>query len=159
MVDDITSAIRLIRSDNVGPRTYFGLVKRFGSALGAIDQLHEITGKKQITIYPLEKAEAEIAAAEKLGIKILLHSDADYPENLLNTYDAPPVLFYKGNLALLKNARWGLSVRATLRLMAARSRGKLRPAWVRRELRWCQVWRGELMQRRIRLRLAQVRWR
>jgi DNA processing protein len=36
-------------------------------------------------------------------IKILTIFDADYPVALKNIYDAPPVLFYRGDLSVLKN--------------------------------------------------------
>lgn len=102
--ENIIAAIRLIRSENVGPRTYHGLVHRFGTAakaLAALPDMAQKIGKKQIKICDAATAQAEIAAAEKHGVKILLHSDAHYPEILANTYDAPPVLYYKGRLELL----------------------------------------------------------
>ncbi len=102
-MNDVLNAIRLIRSENVGPRTYFGLIKRFGSPAKALAALPEIAEKhkRKIIICDLAAAEKEIATAERLGIKILLHSDEAYPEILANTYDAPPVLFYLGDVALL----------------------------------------------------------
>ncbi len=101
-MNDITSAIRLIRSENIGPRSYFAALKKFGSVIKAIEGL----GDRPIC--SVEVAEAEIAAVEKLGAKILLHSDADYPDALLDTYDAPPVLFYFGDLELLKRKCVGI---------------------------------------------------
>ena len=95
MAQETISAIQLIRSENVGPRTFYSLLRKFGS----VEEALEYVGNKAC---PRAKAEAEIAEAEKLGIKILLHSDVEYPKILAETYDAPPVLFYKGNLELLK---------------------------------------------------------
>lgn len=100
-MNDVISAIQLIRSQGVGPRTYYGLIKKFGN----IDEALVYLGDKA---YPLDKVKQEIEQAQKLGIKILLHSQPEYPEALANTYDAPPVLFYKGNLDLFKKTIIGI---------------------------------------------------
>lgn len=39
---------------------------------------------------------------ERLGIKSVLYSDADYPKLLLETENPPFMLFYRGNISLLK---------------------------------------------------------
>jgi DNA processing protein len=41
-------------------------------------------------------AEKEILFIEKYKIRTLFLTDKDYPQRLLNCYDAPPLLFYKG---------------------------------------------------------------
>lgn len=46
------------------------------------------------------KAEEEIVFIEKFGIRPLFLTDKDYPQRLLNCYDPPTVLFYKGNANL-----------------------------------------------------------
>lgn len=47
----------------------------------------------------------------KKGYKITSFLDSDYPENLKNTYDAPVILYYKGNLS--NHDRFSLSVVGT----------------------------------------------
>jgi DNA processing protein len=49
--------------------------------------------------------------AEKENIKIICILDDEYPENLKNIYDAPVILYYKGNLT--KNDVYSLSVVGT----------------------------------------------
>lgn len=104
------ASIRLIRTDNIGPRTYFNLLKKYGSAEEAIIQLPEVVSRsgKKSEICSIEAAEKEISSADKFGIKILHHLDKEYPANLLQTYDAPPVLFYKGNVKLLTEKSIGV---------------------------------------------------
>ena len=46
------------------------------------------------------KAEEEIQFIEKYGIKPLFLTDKDYPKRLLNCYDSPTLLYYKGDAAL-----------------------------------------------------------
>ena len=46
------------------------------------------------------KAEEEIKFIEKYKIKPLFLTDTDYPKRLLNCYDSPTLLFYKGDADL-----------------------------------------------------------
>ncbi|MCW3074426.1 MAG: dprA [Flaviaesturariibacter sp.] len=45
-------------------------------------------------------AEAEMKFIEKFKVKTLFLNDADYPKRLLNCYDPPTLLFYKGSADL-----------------------------------------------------------
>jgi DNA processing protein len=47
-----------------------------------------------------KKAEDEIAFVEKFRIKPLFITDKEYPQRLVNCYDPPTVLFFKGNADL-----------------------------------------------------------
>ena len=81
--------MRLIRSENVGPRTFFGLIKRYGSAAEALKNIPEILAKskRKIKICSEADAEAEIEKCKKLGISILSFDDENYPDILKHTYD------------------------------------------------------------------------
>lgn len=46
------------------------------------------------------EAEEEIKFIEKYKIKTLFLSDKDYPQRLLNCYDSPTLLYYKGEADL-----------------------------------------------------------
>lgn len=108
---EVIASLRLIRSENIGPRTFYSLVRKFGTPQNALDALPDFGskgGKKAIKICTATNAEKEITAAKKLGIKILSYADSEYPELLRHTYDAPPVLFYKGNLELLSAKQIGV---------------------------------------------------
>jgi DNA processing protein len=48
----------------------------------------------------LEKAEAELKFIEKHKIQVLYYTDKNYPQRLLNCYDAPSLLYYIGNADL-----------------------------------------------------------
>jgi len=48
----------------------------------------------------LKKAEEELRFVEKHHIKTLFFQDEDYPQRLLNCYDHPLVLYYRGNADL-----------------------------------------------------------
>lgn len=108
---NIIATLRLIRSENVGPRTFYSLIRKFGTAQNALDALPEIAakgGKKAVRVCSLDQAKKEFAATSKAKIKILLHSDTAYPELLKQTYDAPPLLFFKGSVELAARKQIGV---------------------------------------------------
>src|SRR4051812_5864033 len=65
--------LRLIRSDNVGPRTFRALLNHYGGAKGALAALPELArrggAKGSARIYPRIEAERELGAARALGIE------------------------------------------------------------------------------------------
>lgn len=97
--------LRLIRSENVGPRTFRRLLERFGTAAAALAALPELAarggGKRPIKVCAKGVAEAELAAAERLGAVALCWGEATYPAFLAATDDAPPVLYARGNVSML----------------------------------------------------------
>lgn len=54
---------------------------------------------KEISVY-LQKAEALIIKAEKLGDKLLFITDEEYPQRVREIPDAPHLLFYRGKASL-----------------------------------------------------------
>ena len=59
-------------------------------------------------------AQVALHFCNQLGVKILLHSDKDYPEQLRQIADPPYLLFYKGDVSLLSKKT--VSVVGTRRL-------------------------------------------
>ncbi len=51
-----------------------------------------------------EKALKELEKADKLNVEIITLNDENYPENLKEIPDPPPVLYVKGNLPVSKNS-------------------------------------------------------
>jgi DNA processing protein len=97
--------LRLIRSQNVGPRTFRALINHFGGARAALEALPALArrggsgGAPQI--YSREQAVREIEAARKLGASLIAIGEADYPRRLQAIDDAPPLLALRGNRAAL----------------------------------------------------------
>ena len=62
--------LRLIRSDNVGPRTFRALLNHYGGARAALDALPELARRggaaAPVRLYPRADAEREFAAAARL---------------------------------------------------------------------------------------------
>ncbi len=98
--------LRLIRSENVGPVTFRSLLRRFGSARAAIEALPDLARRggrsAPLRVCPTAQAEQELSAADRIGARLLTSDDADYPEALAAIYDAPPLLYVRGDIALLQ---------------------------------------------------------
>jgi DNA processing protein len=98
---DPVDAIRLIRSENVGPMTFFQLVKFCGSVVKAIEMAPGISQrggrKKPIVITPKVEAEREFEALKKFGATVLLYGQPEYPRLLQTIADAPPILTLRGH--------------------------------------------------------------
>lgn len=92
--------LRLIRSDNVGPRTFRSLVNHFGSARAALERLPELARRggaaRHVQICTEQDARAEIEASEKLGVHLIAPGEHGYPPRLANLEDAPPLLAVRG---------------------------------------------------------------
>jgi DNA processing protein len=88
--------LRLIRSDNVGPRTFRSLLTHFGSARSALARLPELARRggasRSTRLCSEDDARAELAASTKLGIHLLAPEEAGYPPRLATLEDAPPLL-------------------------------------------------------------------
>ncbi|WP_199258484.1 DNA-processing protein DprA [Paracoccus binzhouensis] len=98
------AALRLIRSRKVGPATFHRLLAEHGSAEAALDALPDIARAAGIADYapcPAAVAEAEIAAGHRAGARLLGWDDPDYPPLLRAVAEAPPVLWVRGQLAVL----------------------------------------------------------
>src|SRR5512141_3192996 len=92
--------LRLIRSDNVGPRTFRSLVNHFGSAKVALERLPDLARRggaaRPGRICSEEHARAELAAGERLGVHLLAPGEDGYPPRLSELDDAPPLLGVRG---------------------------------------------------------------
>jgi len=92
--------LRLIRSDNVGPRTFRSLINHFGSARAALERLPDLARRggaaRQTRICSEDDAEAEIAAGKNIGVSLAAPGEAGYPPRLALIDDAPPLLGVRG---------------------------------------------------------------
>ena len=95
--------LRLIRTEGVGPRTFRGLINRFGGAAAALTALPNLTARRGRRIEPptRDAAEAEIAAAARLGARIVAMGEAGYPKTLEAADSAPPLVAIRGSAEVL----------------------------------------------------------
>ncbi len=99
-----TDWLRLIRSGNVGPITFFRLLERYGSAAAALDALPELSrrgGGKAIKPASRAAAEREQEQLAKLGAKLIAWGEPGYPPMLHHIEDPPPLISVLGHDHLL----------------------------------------------------------
>lgn len=97
-------ALRLARSEQVGPMTFFRLVKFCGSVAKALEMAPTLSKRggraKPITIISKAEAEREYDALTAHGAELLLYGEHRYPRLLQMVADAPPVLTVRGHVHL-----------------------------------------------------------
>jgi DNA processing protein len=104
--------LRLIRSENVGPRTFRALVHQFGgagAALGALPGLARRGGASgSARICTRAEAEREIKVAGAAGVRFLALGEPGYPWRLAMIDDPPPLVAVRGHLAILERPMIGV---------------------------------------------------
>lgn len=90
--------LQLIRSQNVGPRTFRALLNHFGDARAALEALPGLArgGGTAPKICSRQEAEREIESNRKLGVALVAIGEADYPRRLQMIDDPPPLLAIRG---------------------------------------------------------------
>ncbi len=106
MHPDLTYQIALTLVPNIGDIHAKALVNHFGNAgdifkakkkdLEQIEGIGWVKAKSIKDFKDLSIAEDEISFIEKYKITPLFISDKNYPQRLLNCYDSPIMLYYKG---------------------------------------------------------------
>jgi DNA processing protein len=97
--------LRLIRSQNVGPRSFRTLVNYYGGARGALAALPDLARRGgasgPVRVCGREEAERELAAVARMGAAFVALGEPDYPALLAAIDDAPPLLAVRGKAAVL----------------------------------------------------------
>ena len=96
--------LRLIRSENVGPRTFRALINQYGGAAAALEALPDLArrgGRLLLKVCSRAEAEKEMAAALRLGVRFVAMGEPDYPKTLQAVDTAPPLIAIRGNAAVL----------------------------------------------------------
>ena len=97
--------LRLARTENVGPVAFAQLITRYGEASLALAALPDLA-RRGGRISPLgapsqEEIRREMQAGEALGARLLCAGEADYPAALAAADPPPPVIWARGDIALL----------------------------------------------------------
>jgi DNA processing protein len=97
--------LRLIRSENVGPRTFRSLINHFGGAGAAIEALPELArrggARRTIKVHDAAEAQRELDEARRQGVRFIALGESDYPARLQAIDDPPPLLAVRGNASIL----------------------------------------------------------
>ncbi len=90
---ETAALVVLLRTRNQPPSVYAKLVEERASASAVLEEELGLFARDR-----LGEAEAEIAAWEARGMRVLTVLDRDYPENLRAVHDRPPLLFVAGRM-------------------------------------------------------------
>ena len=97
--------LRLARSEGVGPVTFARLIETYGEpgrALAALPDLARKGGRRApLKLFPADDAAREHDAAARIGARLLIWSDPDFPALLRAVDPAPPLIYVLGDPALL----------------------------------------------------------
>ena len=88
---------QLINSANIGPVTFYKLLRQYGSAEAALAALP--AGRRT---FSRSAAQKEFELARRQNIRLLAFDDPEYPENLRAAEDAPPVIYVRGQINCLR---------------------------------------------------------
>ena len=102
--------LRLARTDKVGPVTFRQLLDRFGTATRALDALPDLIRKGGAghALPDTSHIEAELAAGERLGARLLVLGDPEFPQMLAAVDPPPPVLWTLGDVSLMARSCIGI---------------------------------------------------
>ena len=94
-------SLRLIRSQKIGIRTFFDLIKLYQTPLKVVSQLPLMlergNQKNNFLLFSIEQVLEEVEKTEKYGARIISFFDQEYPSLLREVYDPPPVITMVGN--------------------------------------------------------------
>jgi DNA processing protein len=100
--------LRLARTEGVGPVGFDQLLQRHGTAGKVLDLLPDLARRagrtSPLKIASQEDAERELAEGDRLGARLLIASDPDFPYLLAALDPPPPVLWILGRAELLRPA-------------------------------------------------------
>ena len=110
MYNELLYQISLSLIPNIGDIHAKALINHFGNAkaifsagkkeLEALEGIGTIRANSIKNFHDFERAKEEIIFIEKYKITPLFITDKNYPQRLLNCYDSPAMLYYKGNTDL-----------------------------------------------------------
>ena len=110
MHNDLLYQIALTLVPNIGDVHAKALIEIYGDAqsifkakrkeLDAIEGIGTVRAKSIKDFTDFSSSEEEIKFIEKYKITSLFITDENYPKRLLNCYDSPALLYYRGNADL-----------------------------------------------------------
>lgn len=91
---DLFNKLLILRTPGIGPVKYAGLIEKFGSVDAAAESLRADS-------VLIDTVHREMDLAESLNIKYICDDSPDYPKQLLEVKNHPPIITVRGNLETL----------------------------------------------------------
>lgn len=108
--EDKLAGLRLIRSEKVGPITFWQLLNRYGTAQKALDTLSQLIrqGNHKHRLASQSDVEKELKAHHKNGFSLVSAFDPAFPKMLRPLPDCPPFISVYGQLDILNQPTLGI---------------------------------------------------
>jgi DNA processing protein len=97
--------LQLIRCENIGPRTFLALVRRYGDAGAALRALPDLIRQgrgRAVTLAPRERVLREWELAQKMSARFIALPEPEYPPSLRAIESPPPLIVLRGRAELLR---------------------------------------------------------
>jgi DNA processing protein len=110
MNEDRIAWLRLIRSDKIGPITFWQLIHKYGTAEKALEALSQLSkqGNHPYRLGTQAAAEQEFKNHKKNGFTLLPAFEATFPQMLRSLPDCPPFISVYGNVEILNQPTLGI---------------------------------------------------
>lgn len=107
---DLIPWLRLIRSEKVGPITFWQLLHRYGTASHALDALSQLIkqGNHRHRLATERDVEKELKDHKKRGLCLLPAFDPSFPQMLRSLPDCPPFISVYGQTDILNQPTLGI---------------------------------------------------
>ncbi len=96
--------LRLCRSENVGPVTFYRLLGLYGTARKALEKIPDLSrqggARRPLRVIPADEAAREYEGLTKAGGSMICAGEEAYPLSLAALDDAPPVISVLGDAGL-----------------------------------------------------------
>ncbi|MBX7148489.1 DNA-processing protein DprA [bacterium] len=110
---DLMYWLALTQVKGVGPARFFRLIELYGSPKAVFEKRDELLDKTlpaelltSIKNFAFDPIKRLIEQTRTLGIHIVTFNDEQYPKALQHIAQAPPVLYFKGDLTFLNEGDW-----------------------------------------------------
>jgi DNA processing protein len=101
--------LRLLRCENIGPRSFIALLQRYGSAGAALEALPRLVARgmtaRAISLPPISAIEAELEQISSCGAILIGLYEPLYPALLRQIHAPPPLIAVRGDVACLKRSK------------------------------------------------------
>jgi DNA processing protein len=108
--EDKLSWLRLIRSEKIGPITFWQLINKYGTAKKALEELCSLIrqGKQPYRLASEGDVEKELKEHQKKGFLLLPAFDPDFPQLFRPLPDCPPFISVYGQPNILNQPTLGI---------------------------------------------------
>lgn len=109
--EEIINILRIIRSENIGPITYYNLLKinnNLAELIEIIPELLKRSGKDGIRLCGRDQINSEIEQTYRFGAEFIPHTQVVFPNLLKEIADCPPILITRGKKNLLNSIKIAL---------------------------------------------------